>query len=190
MALLNENELRVEGRELNKSLAEASLIKLSSLGSAQTFDIFLSQRKQDFELVNGFKKKLEKLGFSVYVDWATDRALDRENVTKETVNLLRQRLQQAKCLFYLATDSASHSKWMPWELGFKDGHSKLVAIVPVAKNVTSSDEYKGMEYLGAYPYVTIGNDTKGNGTLWIRHDSSTYTDFKSWLSGVQPYRRS
>jgi len=85
------------------------------------FDIFLSHSYDDKRYVSPLKQVLEDLGYSVYVDWIVDGQLDRTRVTAESANLLRQRMRKSKCLFYLTSEHAPISKWMPWELGFVDG---------------------------------------------------------------------
>lgn len=94
---------------LNESVARA--------GDYDKYDIFLSHSSRDAELVLGVKTLLESQGLTVYVDWINDPQLSRENVNRETAALLRQRMQQSRSLIFMATESASESKWMPWELG-------------------------------------------------------------------------
>lgn len=120
---------------------------------SDTFDIFLSHSINDADLVLGVKRLLEKLGKRVYVDWDTDNQLDRNRVTAETASLLRSRMAKSKSLLYLATDAASSSKWMPWELGYFDGlRNGLVAVMPLVDN--PNDSFLGQEYLSFYPKVT------------------------------------
>ena len=100
--------------------------------------------------VLGIVEFLKQMGKEVYVDWIEDRQLSRSSVTPETAETLRQRMNQSSRLLYLATDNASSSKWMPWELGYFDGlKSGKVAILPLVDYSFSS--FKGQEYLGLYP---------------------------------------
>jgi len=116
------------------------------------FDIFLSHASHDAELILGVKAILEGVGFKVYVDWIDDAQLDRARVTRETAELLRRRMRQCNSLLWVATDAASQSKWMPWELGYFDGYrSNHVAILPLVDSATSS--FQGQEYLALYPLV-------------------------------------
>jgi len=125
----------------------------SAAKESDTFDVFLSHSIADADLVLGIKNLLEERGLKVYVDWETDRQLDRNKVNPETADLLRRRMKQSKSLLYLATESASSSKWMPWELGYFDGlRGGQVAVMPLLDNET--DSFKGQEYLGLYPTVT------------------------------------
>ena len=110
------------------------------------FDIFLSHASADGDLILGVKSLLESFGFKVYVDWVDDPQLDRSKVSKESADLLRRRMRQSKSLVWAATEAASDSKWMPWELGYFDGFKpNQVAVLPLVDN--SSDTFRGQEYL-------------------------------------------
>ena len=119
------------------------------------FDIFLSHSYADKEIIPSLKKELEKMGYTVYVDWITDKLLSREEVTKETAKVLQKRMQQSKCLFFATSENSPSSKWMPWELGYFDGiKNKRVAVLPISKQNNAFSEYfKGQEYLGLYCWV-------------------------------------
>lgn len=152
------------------SLAKAQYIKSSAqilkedrqaTRDSESFDVFLSHSINDADLVLGIKHLLEGRGLSVYVDWDTDTQLDRRAVSSETADLLRRRMRQSASLIYLATESASTSKWMPWELGYFDGlRNGLVAVMPVTDH--ENDTFSGQEYLGLYPKIT--KDTYQNTT--------------------------
>ena len=103
---------------LAKSSREILTEDNARLAKQDTFDVFLSHSIADAELVLGVKVILERLGFSIYVDWQTDAELDRSAVSKETAAVLRMRMRQSKSLLYVASENASTSKWMPWELGY------------------------------------------------------------------------
>jgi len=117
---------------------------------------FLSHSFQDAEIILTVKRGLEGMGYSVFVDWVERPELDRTHVTKEVAAFLRNMMQQAKSLFYVATDNATHSNWMPWECGYFDGIKQLVAIMPVVRGTSQSDSFVGREYLGLYYYVSGG----------------------------------
>jgi hypothetical protein len=153
---------------------------MESVTDYQTFDIFLSHAVADSELVLGVKELLERQGAEVYVDWANDPQLDRSRVNAETAALLRQRMKQSKSLLYLATDAASTSKWMPWELGFFDGFQPGgVAIFPLLDNET--DVFVGQEYLGLYPRVTKEQLSTGQQGVFVedRRRWTTLREFKT-----------
>ncbi len=136
----------------SRSLGEMITESMESSKHATRFDIFLSHSINDAELVLGVKVLLEEMGKKVYVDWVDDPELDRSQVTKHTAERLRGRMKQSDSLLYIATESASSSKWMPWELGYFDGHKPgNVAILPVLDS--EDQKFEGQEYLGLYPVV-------------------------------------
>lgn len=151
------------------------------------YDIFLSHAFKDAELILGIKLKLEDHGYSVYVDWIDDPQLDRTKVSRVTAKLLRQRMNCCKCLFYSTTESSSESKWMPWECGFVDGEKGKSAILPVTQNATN--DYKGQEYLGIYPFITEDQGKDGKTRLYVNESPSVYCTFDEWLKGTKPTKR-
>lgn len=153
MAYFTKQEARDSARKAKLS-TESYSSKLESIFESQNykydFDVFLSHSVKDAEIVLGVIRILEDMGQKVYVDWVVDSRLSRDSVTKETAETLRTRMKQSSRLLYLATDNASSSKWMPWELGYFDGlKSGKVAILPLVEYSFSS--FKGQEYLGLYP---------------------------------------
>lgn len=120
--------------------------------SGKTYDVFLSHSVKDAEIVIGVKAFLEEQGNSVYVDWLEDSELDRTKVTPENAEILRLRMKACSSLIFIATDNASGSKWMPWELGYFDGfRANSVAVLPVLEDWQNS--FDGQEYLGLYPVI-------------------------------------
>jgi hypothetical protein len=121
------------------------------------FDIFLSHSYRDKDIIPHIKKELESMGYSVYVDWITDKLLSRDEVTKDTAKVLQKRMQQSKYLFFATSENSPNSKWMPWELGYFDGlKNKRVAVLPISnKNNHFNKNYKGQEYLGLYCWIVI-----------------------------------
>lgn len=153
MAYFTKQEARNYAKSVTASF-ESYSSKLESIVESQNyrrqFDVFLSHSIRDAELVLGVANILEKMGQRVYIDWVIDKQLSRDSVTKETAETLRNRMKQSSKLLYLATDNASSSKWMPWELGYFDGlKSGKVAILPLVDSADSS--FQGQEYLGLYP---------------------------------------
>lgn len=141
-------------RELRKSVTAAT--------DQDTFDIFLSHASRDADLILGVKGLLESEGVTVYVDWVDDAQLDRSRVNRETADLLRRRMRQCRSFVWVATEAASSSKWMPWELGYFDGfRSNQVAILPLVDS--AKETFAGQEYLALYPLISKGSyaDTGG-----------------------------
>ena len=191
MGLFTEVELRTRadrGVPLQKSAGTILNERVVAKARVEQFDIFLSHSLSDQKLILGIWLSLEDMGYEVYVDWIHDRQLSRDSVTKETAEVLRHRMRSSKCLFFATTANSSASKWMPWELGYKDGQNKRAAILPVSRSSTNS--YSGQEYLGIYPYVTedpIQGQTQKS--LWINESPSRYVSFDAWLNGKEPTQR-
>lgn len=151
------------------------------------FDIFLSHAFDDKDLILGVTLLIEHLGYQVYLDWRDDPQLDRKSVSVKTAGVLRSRMRESKCLFFATTPSYEKSQWMPWELGYKDGHNTRTAILPIVDQPSSG--YLGKEYLGLYPYVDQSTDKTGKKKLWINQNGHCYVDFDSWLTGSEPRER-
>lgn len=187
MSMMTKSAVRARAQKgvlYNFSASDVLTEKMQKQASAVGHDIFLSHAFDDKELILGVALTLEDLGYSVYLDWREDPTLDRKNVTAATAAVLRERMRQAKCLFYATTENASSSKWMPWELGFKDGQSNRSAILPLKDEVEIG--FKGQEYLGVYPYVTQQRSTINEEKLWVRRSSTCYVVFDTWLTGAEP----
>lgn len=156
MALYTTHYLRNKIRNLS-SYERDRLFSTSINEGAKdfpTFDIFLSHSFLDKESVAGLYAELTEMGYKVYVDWIVDKHLDRENVTKESATLIRNRMNSSRSLLLAISVHAAVSRWMPWELGFMDGENGNCAIVPVSDQQTPPSSYKGFEYLSLYPYVS------------------------------------
>lgn len=142
------------------------------------FDIFLSHSFKDKEYIEGLFIELESKGYTVYVDWIIDSHLQRNNVTKRTVNHIQRRMKQSKSLVYATSKNASSSKWMPWELGYMDGYKGKCAILPITDYETS--DFKGHEFLSVYPI--IGKDNNYPNNLKIELGLSESQSMKSWIN--------
>lgn len=188
MSLFNENQVRVRAKQAVTMQRTASIILNESIqrqASISHHDIFLSHSYDDRELVLGVALLIEDMGYTVYIDWRDDPSLDRKNITAQTAEKLRVRMKQSRCLFFSTTEHASESKWMPWELGFKDGHNARTAILPIIQ--TTTEAYVGQQYLGIYPYVSDGEpEGSQKNILWIHRSPKCYVWFDAWLKGDEP----
>lgn len=156
---------KAAGVEPSSFRSARTILKEAAQGfrNYKTYDIFLSHSFSDAELVLGAKKTLEREGYSVYVDWIDDAQLDRSNVTKETAQHIKDRMHTCKGLVYATSENSKHSKWMPWELGYFDGHKPgQVSILPLLES--ESDSFKGQEYLSLYPVLGKGTPSYLGGT--------------------------
>jgi hypothetical protein len=190
MPLLNEallNQYAASYKQSNAQLAAKSYEQIieetrQSIPLGTPFDIFLSHSFADAQLILGLALVFQRLGYTVYIDWVVDADLDRSNVTKETADLLRKRMDDSKCLLYACTENTPESKWMPWETGYFDARAEKVAIIPILSGSKVGYEYKGQEYLGLYPYMKVAQ----NGQLYIIEEGDTWVAFDTWLKREKP----
>jgi hypothetical protein len=178
MALFTSTSLKQ--RSAQKTFSERSLLFAESSKTHTQFDIFLSHSFLDKLEVEGLYLELTSLGYSVYVDWIIDPHLDRNNVTKNTAELIRNRMKSSKTLLLAVSTNAVMSKWMPWELGFIDGKTNRCAILPVSQDAVAPKTFVRSEYLLLYPYLkkaTLDYFEK----IYITESSNTYVVFEDWL---------
>jgi hypothetical protein len=197
MAYLTESQVRqaarADSRVIMKSMDSAAVLaeSVEKVALNATFDVFLCHSIRDAELVQGAKSILEKQGLTVYVDWIVDPQMDRTAVTPATAGALRARLERCGCLLYLFSNNSKRSRWMPWELGFFDGHDGSVAVLPIAPDAGGID-FGQEEYLGLYPKVEL---EKAN--LFVNRtaakpvagdDKANYRGLKEWMNGSEKLR--
>ena len=193
MPLISEPELRRlaanRRQRLRESIDQGHRNVLMKAAALSHYDIFLSHSFRDKDLVVGIAELFEKFNYTVYLDWREDSQLNRATVNRETANTLKDRMSSSSALFFVPTDHAIESKWMLWELGFMDGKNGKAAVFPITQADTDSSDYRGQEYLGIYPYATVGKNKAGNERIWIRQDRVTLVTFERWLDGKQPKKR-
>lgn len=198
MALISIPEIRAKRPVLmshgsgmiDKSASRTASRKLEqfneSVSSNDRFDIFLSHSYTDAQLVLDLKNYLETFDLKVYVDWATDKQLDRTRVSKQTASILRNRMQHCRSLLFATSDNTCKSVWMPWELGYFDALRGRCAIIPLMARQGYGDSFIGQEYLGLYPYVTRSHNKLGIDCLWVRTSAQHYVRIDYWLNGQDP----
>jgi hypothetical protein len=162
---------------------------MSESKQKNSFDIFLSHCYLDKTAVKGLYIELTRLGFSVYVDWIVDSHLDRNNVTKETAKIIQSRLKSSKSLLLATSENADLSKWMPWELGYVDGHTQLCALVPVTNLSITKRTFERREFLLLYPYIKRAQSTNSRERLWVVENATNYVVFEDWMNNIRPFFR-
>lgn len=188
MALYSSTYLK--GLSKNKTISDGMRILSESKNEHTSFDIFLSHSFLDKDEVEGLYLELTKMGFKVYVDWIIDPHLDRANVTQKTATIVRDRLRSSKTLLLAVSMNASLSKWMPWELGYVDGHTNKCAIIPISKDTNPPKSYKGVEYLSLYPFISkVPMSNTKIEKLWVVEEASIYIILDDWLVGKSPFQR-
>lgn len=168
-----------------QKLFEQKLFSIRNTEQTQ-FDIFLSHSFLDKKAVQGLYQELTDFGYSVYVDWIIDPHLDRTNVTKESASLVRMRMKSSKTLLLAISTNATISKWIPWELGYIDGHTSKCAIIPVSNEKNPPKSFKGTEYLLLYPFIKkLPLKVSGIDKLWVIESEFKYSLFENWFkSGI------
>lgn len=184
--LLSESFLREHARtEMKKAFCE-SMNSMKHFAEEQEYDIFISHSSLDEELTCSLYCLFKENGFSVYLDYE-DNQLNPQIVTDETGKRIRNRLNNSKCLAYVATSNISSSRWCPWELGFFDGISNgKCCVLPILRE--SKETFNGQEYLGLYPYLTYEQaENSDKWYFWINDpkNSRKYTRLKSWIEGKE-----
>ena len=189
MHYVKESDARAAARRAIAAKAYMSadrILKDQKDPIVQRYNIFLSHSIHDAELVLGAKQLLEEKGLTVYVDWIDDPVLDRANVTPATARALRLRMQHCGSLFYLYSKYATQSRWMPWELGYFDGHNGNVAVFPLIKDWESS--FVGEEFVGLYPCVEIDNlGRKEDGNVWLHQSAGKLMSYRRWSVGERTW---
>ena len=156
--------------------------------ASDTFDVFLSHSSAEpEEILLGIKALLEDIGLRVYVDKYSDPQISPDNVTTETAQILRSRMRQSHSLLYAYSKHSTKSRWMPWELGYFDGHKGRVGIIPVTR--AQEEVFKGEEYLSLYPYVDRVGTQGGGDKLWINRTSTEYAGLYEWTKGTLEIRK-
>jgi hypothetical protein len=154
------------------------------------YDIFLSHSFQDKNLIQGIYQELSDFGFTVYVDWIVDgEDLDRSNVSIETAQKLKERMNVSKCLIFAFSDNSFQSYWTQWELGYMDAKKGKCAILPIQQNNYSN--FSGKEYFKLYPYIDKEKiEGKDKEAIWVNSDSTyyksqwkdkNYRELKNWI---------
>jgi hypothetical protein len=150
-----------------------------------TFDIFLCHSYLDKAVIKGLYVELIRQGLTVYVDWIVDPHLNRDNVTKDTAETVRKRLRSSHSLLLAFSTNSGLSKWVPWELGYVDGHRNNCAIVPVSD--TDQQSYKRSEYLLLYPQLLKpGDHVQRNASAYVAESGNTYVGLAGWSKGSSP----
>lgn len=192
MGLLTESIVKqaAAGSMANVGKTAISILREARDSTRSSFDIFLSHSRLDSDLILGVKVILESIGKTVYVDWINDPLLDRSNVTPKTADTLRRRMRQCKALFYVHSENAALSRWMPWELGYFDAFNSNVAILPIVQDAKQT-QFVGAEYLGLYPYVDVtGRIASAPGAIYLHRNLNEYAGFERWMSAGDKLRPS
>lgn len=174
----------------NKTINEKTRLFSDARRNTSKFDIFLSHSFLDKDEVEGIYIELTNKGYSVYVDWIIDPDLNRNNVTKESAELIRKRMRSSESLLLALSENADLSKWIPWELGFLDGQHTQCSLFPVSKSEIEKTKFERKEYLLLYPYIKLA-ELEYRKEIILTESSNVYTTLNDWVRNkVQPSYKS
>ncbi|MFC0684018.1 toll/interleukin-1 receptor domain-containing protein [Novosphingobium clariflavum] len=145
---------------------------------------FLSHSSKDRELVAGATLILENHGAQVYID-----EIDPEmppTTSRKTADILKSRIRDTKRFVLLASSNSKDSRWVPWELGYADGHKGTgrIAVFP-AVDVWYDTDWTSQEYLGLYDRIIWGDIVGREDAMWIvlNEEANTAISLRQWLQG-------
>lgn len=126
------------------------------------FDIFISHSSQNREAIHNLMLSLNECGYVCYVDWVSDREqLKRELSSKETAEVIINRIRKSDIFVYVLTKECLNSKWSPWELGYAYALNKPICILQIIDKLDDLPEY-----IDLYPKFTMGE--KEQMVHWIK----------------------
>ncbi len=138
--------------------------------------VFLSHSHNDREWIQPTVQLLQRAGVRVYVDW-----LDEEmpkNVSQETAERLKKKIEDHHKFILLATRNSKESKWVPWELGYADRTKTLdhLAVLPVT--ALGGWSFEGTEYVEIYPKII---EDGGDFVVWCSKPPK-WQKLSEWLA--------
>jgi hypothetical protein len=145
---------------------------------------FLSHSTKDADLLPAVIRLLERHGAEVYVD-KKDETLP-PYTSRETAQMLRERIQQSRKFILFTTKNSKDSRWVPWELGIADGYRQPpnVAILP-SVDATGEKAWTEQEYLGVYNRIVHGRIEGRPETCYMVYNQkrNSATELGLWLRG-------
>lgn len=170
--------LRAQAGPINE---QATLVRKAEQRSPSG-STFLSHSTKDADLLPAVIRLLERHGALVYVD-KKDESLP-PYTSRETAQVLRERIQQSRKFILFTTKNSKDSRWVPWELGVADGHRRPpnVAILP-GVDTAGERAWAEQEYLGVYDRIVHGK-IKGRVDpcfMVYNQERNTATELGSWL---------
>ena len=185
MAYLTESEVRDRASRVTQRVQKTAgrVLTEDRASDYDVYDVFLSHSSSEpEEILLGIKALLEDADLKVYVDKYNDPQLSPDSVTTQTAEILRKRMRQSQTLLYVYSQHSTKSRWMPWELGFFDGHKGRVGVLPVTRY--QEEAFKGEEYLNLYPHVDRALTKEGVEKFWINKTQQEYAPLYEWTKGT------
>lgn len=125
-----------------------AMIERIQMENDKSYNIFLSHRSTDKNRIIDIKNALNKMGFSVYVDWMIDRdGLEPSKYNEHTWSVLQHRIIHCDKVLYIHTSNCADSRWIPRELEYAQKCNLKI----VMYNADGSPE---LEYCNGIPTIT------------------------------------
>ena len=152
-SVLNSTNLNVSYRTY-LNIQEEYKKKISS-PSYKNFDVFLCHASKDIEEILKLKAYIKYFeNKDAYLCEVDDPQLDPSKANKKTAEILQNRMEHCKELYFVISKNSQKSTWMPWELGYFNGKKvpPNIYVYPIIENYESDIyDYEGHEYLELYP---------------------------------------
>jgi hypothetical protein len=181
--IARDNSFSMENFSTNRMIKS-----LNESTKTEYYDIFLSHSYLDADEILYLQKRLTRMACSVFVDWIEYPDLNRQQVTRDNVEKIRNVMKKCNALIYAFSDNVHKSSWMPWELGFFDGYSgnnENICILPITNDYIDDDEYQGVEYLGIYPFISLSKCEDGKLYYYVNYSNEKYEKLNRWIQKIK-----
>jgi len=176
MAYLTRGEILGFENSFRKSASLQKSLRDQVIKNAQTkITVFISHSHKDSELVEGVRILLSSFEVNAFIDWKDNSMPSPTDA--QTAKILKKKIEDCEKFIIISSLNSKNSTWVPWELGFADKSKGLnnIAVLPVSE---STEEWKGLEYMGLYSKIkTTSNDNYGI----FKPGETNGTYLKSWL---------
>jgi hypothetical protein len=182
MATITKAELRALAQNKAGARGLNGYVNETRMFSATTSEtsLFLSHSHKDRDIVEQAKIIFEKLGISIYVDWADEEMPIKTNGI--TASNIKKKIFQNDKFVFLGTNDAVNSKWCNWEIGIGDTYkytNDKIAILGIADN---NRHWEGNEYLQIYPRIEYRKYKFYDAyDYFVIYPNNTSTTLKEWL---------
>ena len=149
---------------------------MDTIENLKEYDIFLSHSSKDRELIVSLTHELNHLGFTVYVDWISDREdMARVKANADMPRVLMARMKASRAFVLVLTDNAALSGWVTWEIGYYMSTDKKLCVLDLAGPAT-----KRPEFIQMHPSVSRKNE------FLIVSENEKETELQEWLKMERP----
>lgn len=95
------------------------------------YDFFISHSATDYTEVQSLLEHLNRDGKNVYCDWISDKDyLKRQLLGKETLAVIKKRIQQSNAVIFVVSDKSVSSNWCKYELNYAHELGKCIYAIP------------------------------------------------------------